>query len=104
MSPAASTARADRDGVYAIGQRDVGICGRALDARVISDIVVGGAESSEERRIGSQFSSWSAAQQLDLPLQFPLGAVACRFHLIADARGDAVAQSGFQLGQFFLAF
>src|SRR5579864_7618606 len=99
MCAASGAAGADGDGVNAVGERDVGVGGGALDARLVANIFVGGAQRGEQRRIGGQFPAGTAAEGLHLPFEFPLGAIASGFHFVANAGGDAFAQSGLELGE-----
>jgi len=43
------------------------------------------------------------SEQFNLPLQFSLGTVACRIHLVTNAGDDAFPQRGFEARQFVLA-
>src|SRR5271154_5645374 len=104
MRAAAVTACADGDSVNTLCQWDVGIGGRALGARLIADIVVGGAQGCEQRRIRAKVASRAAAEEFLLEFELPFRAVTRGFHFVANAGGDAVAQSGFEASEFGFAF
>src|SRR6266436_2379989 len=103
MRTAAGPACADGDGIDAVSERDVGVGGGALDARLIADEFIGGAQRGKKGRIGGQFPAGAAAEEFHFPFEFSFGALAGRFHLIAHAGGDALAQSGLELGELVLA-
>src|SRR5258708_35471275 len=50
-----------------------------------------------------RLASWTAAEQVQLPLQFAFGAVARSFHLIANPRANTFPQRRFQPNQFVFA-
>ena len=58
------TAGADGNGVNAQGERDIRVGGRTLDARLITQKFVSGAQCREQRRIRAQFSSRPAAETI----------------------------------------
>src|SRR5262245_7210827 len=79
MRATAISASSDGDGVDARRKRDIGVGGRALDARLIADSLVGCSQGGEQRRVGFEFTAGAAAEQLDLERQLAFGAVARRF-------------------------
>src|SRR5260370_10958985 len=54
--------------------------------------------------MGGQFPAGAAAEEFHFPFEFSFGAFAGRFHLIAHAGGDALAQRGCELGELVLTF
>src|SRR6266481_4821023 len=104
MRTAAGAAGPDGDGVDAAGKRDVGVGGGALNARLIADEFIGGAQGGEQRGVGGQFPTGTAAEEIDLPFELALGTIASGFHFVPNAGGDAVAQSGLEFGELVLTF
>src|SRR5258708_38501916 len=102
MGSAAAAAYADGNSVDPQGERNICVRRRAFDTRLIADKLVGGAKCGEQRRISRQFPARTAPEKLDLPFQLAFRAVARRFRLIADARGDTFAQRGFEACQLVL--
>ena len=103
MGAAAIAPRADCDSIDAQGQRNVCIGGRTLDARLIADEIVRGSQRSQQRRIRLQFPAGATPEELHLPLQLAFRTVACGFHFVANTRGHAFAQRGFQAREFVFA-
>src|SRR5260370_19570383 len=96
MGPAAAAAYADGNSVDPQGEWNICVRRRAFDARLITDKLIGGAKCGEQRRIGRQFTAWTAAQKLDLPFQLAFRTVARGFCFVANARRDTFAQRGFE--------
>ena len=87
-----------------VGERNVGVGGGTLDAGLVADVVVGGAQCGEEWRVGGKFAAGPGAEHVDFPLELPFRAIARGFHFVANAGGDAFAQRGFELAEFVFAF
>src|ERR1700686_204411 len=101
---ASGAAGTDGDGIDTIGERDVGVGGRAFNTGLVADIFISGAQSGEQRRVGKQFPAGATAQQIDFPFELAFGAVARGFHFVANSGGDAFAESGLELPEFVFAF
>src|SRR5260221_8342813 len=65
MRSSAGAAGADGDGVDSKGERNIRVRGRALDARLVADKLIGGTERGEQGRIRGQFTARAAAEEID---------------------------------------
>src|ERR1700738_4082527 len=52
---ASGAAGTDGDGIDTIGEWHIGVRGRPLDAGLVADIFISGAQSGEQRRVWKQF-------------------------------------------------
>ncbi len=100
VSAAAGAAGADRNGFDAVGERNVCVGRRTLDARLIADVIVGGAQRGEKLRVSGEFAARARAEDFNLPLELPFRAIARRLHFVAHACGDRFAQRGFEFREF----
>src|SRR5580704_697473 len=103
MRAAAIAACSNGDGVNAERQWNIRVGRGALRARLVANEIVRGTQRGKQRRVRAQFPAGSAAEQIYFELELPPRTIARGFHLITHARGDALAQRGFESRKFVIA-